>query len=487
MRILNKDSLISHGNLKGRKDMYEILEAGLLAGDPYYNTKSLFKVEGDKLIVGGKDFEPANDPRSGMEEYDLNKIDRILVVGAGKGAQRVGLALEEVLGDRLTGGHIIGKHGDEIILKKIGVTLGGHPTPDQGCVDGSRKILALSKDMTERDLVITIAANGVSSLLTLPVDGITIDEVKEMTYMMQIEKGVPTGDLNAIRNHIDQLKGGRISRVFQPAKMVHLVIIDPNHTSVAGTTADYNTLVRNNRWLHNLPEGSTFKDAADVLTKWDAWEKCPKSIADYIRKAPPEGETVRYTEFEKMDFRIFGVMPGSRAVQPAAMKKAEELGYKTIFMNSWLQAEGSQAGIVMAQIARTCELYGEPFKGPVALFSRGELLVTVGDQKGVGGRNQEYCLAAVKWLAGSEKVVIGSVDTDGTDGPGGFFAEGAPTCLAGGIVDGYTQAEADEKGVDIVTALKTHGTSAALWALGSGVDAEHNISLTDLTVTLIME
>lgn len=487
MRILNKELLISHGNLKGRKDMYEILEAGMLAGDPYYNTKNLIKLEGDRLIVGGLDFEPSNDPQSGMREYDLNKIDRIMVVGAGKGSQRVGLALEEILGDRLTAGHIIGKHGDEIVLKKIGVTLGGHPTPDQDCVDGCQKIFDLSKDTTERDLVITIAANGISSLLTLPVDGVTIDEVKEMTYMMQIEKGVPTRDLNSIRNHIDKLKGGRISRAFQPAKMIHLVIIDPNHSSTAGKTADYYTLVHENRWLHNLPEGTTFKEAADMLTKWDAWERCPKSIADYIRKAPSNDETVRYAEFEKTDFRIFGVMPGSRAVMPAAMGKAEKLGYKTILTNSWLQAEGSQAGIVAAQMGRTCESLGTPFKGPIALFSKGELLVTVGDQKGVGGRNQEYCLAAVKWLAGSEKIVIGSVDTDGTDGPGGFFAEGAPTCLAGGIVDGYTLDEAAGKDVDIVAALKTHGTSAALWALDSGVNAEHNISLTDLTVTLIME
>ena len=71
------------------------------------------------------------DPNSGIDEYSLNEIDRIYVVGAGKGSQRVALALEEILGDRLTGGHIIGKHGDEIILKKIGCNTGRPSHPGQ--------------------------------------------------------------------------------------------------------------------------------------------------------------------------------------------------------------------------------------------------------------------------------------------------------------------------------------------------------------------
>ena len=114
----------------------------------------------------------------------------------------------------MTGGHLIGKHGDEVILQKIGITLAGHPTPDEYCAIGCRKILDFAEGITARDLVFTIGANGFSSLLTLPPKGITMREVKDLTYMMQIEKGVPTGELNTIRNHIDAMKGGRFSRYF---------------------------------------------------------------------------------------------------------------------------------------------------------------------------------------------------------------------------------------------------------------------------------
>jgi hydroxypyruvate reductase/glycerate 2-kinase len=114
--------------------------------------------------------------------------------------------------------------------------------------------------------------------------------------------------------------------------------------------------------------------------------------------------------------------------------------------------------------------------------------VTVGDEKGVGGRNQEFALSAARRIAGSKNVVVGAVDSDATDGPGTQFfktAEDIP-CLTGGIVDGETVDEADKLGVNIVEELRRHNTTPALWKLRSGVVATPNISVGDLGVTLIM-
>jgi glycerate-2-kinase len=485
MGIYNAKTLTSHGNTKMRRDAVAILEAGLQMADPYNNTLSLLRLEGDTLYIGNPVFEADNDPRSGIETVDLNKVDRILVVGAGKGVQRVALAIEDVLGHRLSGGHVIGKHGDEIILKRIGVTLGAHPTPDENCAIGCREILALSKDITERDLVFTITANGVSSLLTLPFDGIGIDEVKELTRMMQIEKGVPTFHLNIVRNHIDRLKGGKISRAFHPARMIHIVAVDANRHALINPRHDYNHLMTRNRWLHNLPEGSTFAEAVDILRFYDAWERTPKSIRDCLVRADPAMETVKADEFERMNFRVFGVMPESLNFMPVARKKAEELGYSSHLLTGMLQAEARDAALTIAAIARSIEALGEPFISPVALFSTGELLVTVGGEKGVGGRNQEFVLTAAEKIEGSERIVVASVDTDGTDGPGGFDYPGAPSCLAGGIVDGYTAKRARQEGVDIRNALRTHATSEALWRLESAVHTGQNISLCDFTFVLV--
>lgn len=139
----------------------------------------------------------------------------------------------------------------------------------------------------------------------------------------------------------------------------------------------------------------------------------------------------------------------------------------------------------MSAIGRNIEEYGEPVKAPVVLFSSGEMLVTVEKKAGIGGRNQEFVLACARQIRGSKRIVIGSVDSDGTDGPGGLAIPGAPSCLGGGIVDGTTADRAEEKGLSIEECLRNHDTSGILWQLGCGIHMEQNISLNDLTVILI--
>lgn len=484
-RIENMEALTSHGNITGRKAMVAILEAGLEASDPYYNTKKLIRLEGNKLTVGGKEFEPSGSPKTGDEVFDLSKIKNIYVFGAGKGIQRVAKAFEDALGDRLSGGHVVDKKGHPIICTKIGVTLGAHPAPDIDCVRGCEKIYAGLQKVTKDDLVFTIVSNGVSALLTLPVAGLNIDDVSKVTYVMQIQHGAPTGDLNAIRNHIDVLKGGRISRYIHQAgaKAVPIIACEPG---------DWKLLMTTNRWLHNLAEGSTFEIAIEAINKFDAWDEIPAPVKDFLLKADPKWETVKGPEFESWGNRIFGLMPGYRQTVklPAAMKKAEELGFKPVVISEDIfSIEARQAGLYMAAICKTIERAGYPFSPPVALFSSGEMIVTVGKETGIGGRNQEFCLTGATSIAGSKNIVLGSCDTDGTDGPGMQYTrgpEGMPDCLAGAVVDGETMDEAKKAGIDVVEELKRHNTSIPLWKLGSGVAATPNISVIDITVALVM-
>jgi glycerate 2-kinase len=478
VRILNAERLASHGNRSGRSDILKILEAGLEAADPYNSARKLLKVEGRRLIVGNADFEPRGSPRSGAEIFDLDKVGKILVVGAGKGVHRVAKAIEDVLGDRLAGGQIIVKHGDEANLERVGVTYGGHPVPDEGCVQGCMRILELCRGLRPEDLVFTIAANGISSLLTLPAPGITLEEVRQATYLMQIERGVPTQELNAVRNHLDQLKGGLITRYLQPASAIHLLAYDP---------LDYRSLLYDNFWMHTLPDFSTFADGVAMLKKWDVWNAVPESIRRHLLRADSAYETVKAEEFVQSRFRIFGLMPRRLGIIPTAQRRAAELGYVPHTLCSRLQAEASQAGLVVADIAKSIETLGVPFTPPCVMVTGGELLVTVGRETGIGGRNQEYALSAALRIAGSRNITMAAVDTDGTDGPGGqFVADGGliPT-LAGGIVDGQTVAEAAAAGVDLFAALSRHDSTPALWQLDCGILATHNVSVGDLAVTLI--
>lgn len=485
MRIKNKTMLTNHGNIRGREIVTELLDAGLDALDPYLRVKQFVKMVDGKIVLNDRGFEMTGDPHAGPAVYDLKDYDRVFVVGAAKGVQRAALAMEEVLGDALTGGHVIAKHGEEIVCKRIGVTLAGHPVPDKCCVEGCRKIEALARNMTERDLVFTITGSGCGSLMTYPAGNITLEDIARFTRMMQIEKGVPTSDLNHVRTHIDRLKGGRITRMFKPATMVHLTTADPSKLNSPALRMSYFEMLSRNNFFPTIATAATYQDAIDVIRKWDAWEETPKSIQKHLLAGKAEEDNMSIEEFESMGDRFFGLIFKNSTVYPAVRAKAKAQGYRCLMLNEYMQAEAREAGTVNGLMALNAERTGEPFESPVVLMSSGENIVTVGAERGVGGRNQEYCMAAAIQIAGSKRIVFGAVDTDGTDGPGGFCYPGAPNCLAGAIVDGDTLEEARAVGIDLWTALKSHNTSEPLWRLGCGVDAVSGVSALDLGIILI--
>lgn len=485
MRIRNREQLINHSCKEGRKNMVEILEAGLKAADPYYNTLALFKREGSLLYIGSEEFQADGDPKCGAEIVDLNEIENIYVVGAAKGVQRMARAIEDALGELVTTGHVIGKYGDSTELNRVGITLASHPTPDENCVKGCLKIMELAERVTEKDLVFTLIGNGGSSLLTYPAEGITIEEVREFTRMMQIEKGVPTIELNVIRNHIDRLKGGRLTRCFSKARVICLDCVDANDFRMRGVREDWHILMHENRWLHNLPDETTFAQALEIIKKYGVEERTPESILRHLKRSAPEEETVHFEEFKEFRTRMFGITPLSRDFMKTAKKKAQELGYKALTLAHVEAVEATQAARIFSSIIRHTLELGEPFEAPVALFIGEEMVVEVGDGRGVGGRNQEYALMMAALLDGLQGVIVGAVDTDGTDGPGGLMLEGAPGCLAGGIIDGLTMQLARDKGIDVESALRDHNTSEALWKLNCGIWAAQNVSMGDLGVILI--
>ena len=486
MRIQNIELLTNHGNIEGRKIVADLLDVGLDSLDPYYSIKKLVEFKDSKIILDNKDFEMKNDPRSGKAVYDLRDYDRVYVIGAAKGVGRAALAFEEILGDALTGGHIIGKHGDEIECKKIGVTLAGHPVPDDFCVVGCEKIKQIADGITARDLVFTITGSGCGSLMTWPAGNITLNEVTEFTHMMQIEKGVPTSDLNIIRTHIDRMKGGRITRMFLPATMVHMTVADPAKTNIPGQRVSYSEMLKKNTFFPTLSADSTYMDAIDRINKWDAWDLTPDSIKEHLLSGNEETENMRYDEYESINSRFFGLIFKNETVYPAIKQRAKELGFNCYMLSEFMSSEAVDAGKIVSAIALNIENLNEPVTSPVILITSGELIVTVGKETGVGGRNQEFCISAALNIKGSKRIVIGAVDTDGTDGPGGLNVNGAPECLAGAIVDGYSADEAVDKGINLNLALKYHDTSEPLWNIGCGVDAINGVSALDLGIVLIM-
>ena len=305
--------------------------------------------------------------------------------------------------------------------------------------------------------------------------------------MMQIEKGVPTSELNQIRTHIDKFKGGRLLRKMMPATVVNFVTADPSKMNTPVLRVSYLEMLRNNTFFPTVATASTFEDCIKIIKKHDAWQKTPESIKKRLVSGNSENENMSVEEYEGLNCRFFGLIFKNSTVYPAVRNKAKELGLNCVMLSEYMQAEAREAGFADAGIALTAKRMGEPFKAPLVLMSSGENVVTVGKEIGVGGRNQEYCIAAAMYISGERGVVFGAVDTDGTDGPGGLKISGAPECLAGAVTDGYTLSEAEEKGVNLELALKTHGTSAPLWQLGCGVSAESCISALDLRIIYIGE
>ena len=322
MRIKNKEKLTSHSNVYGRKIVTELLDAGLDALDPYFRVKQFIKVENNKIILNNEGFEMKDDPHSGPVEFNLKDYDRVFLFGAAKGIQRAALAFEEVLGDILTAGHVIGKHGEEIICKKIGVTLAGHPVPDSFCVEGCKKIEELLKDVTERDLVFSIFGSGCGSLFTYPAGNITIDDISRFTRMMQIEKGVPTSDLNQIRTHIDRFKGGRITRLIKKATHVCTVTADPSKMATPVTRVPYFEMLKTNTFFPTVATASTYDDCINIINKWDAWDETPDSIKEHLLSGTCETENMSVDEFETYGCRFFGLIFKDSTVYPAVRKKS---------------------------------------------------------------------------------------------------------------------------------------------------------------------
>lgn len=481
MLVTNHEKLVSHGHRKGRDMALQILEGGLAAADPYANTRKLIRIEGNRLLVGG---QPDMDVSGyGDEVIDLGEIENIYVIGAGKAVQYQALALEQILGDRLTAGAITVKHGEPHLLERIQVTEGAHPVPDEGSVEGTRRLVEIAQRATERDLVFTLFSDGASSLSPLPAPGVTLDDLRAL-YRLAIKYGNQTIIIRPM-SYFSQVSRGRIMKRIHPARSINLIM-------QVG-------LFR--RWGRRLPESSTFPPSwppgtnrmADDVPAFRAqpwYDELPPVMRDVFERLDPAYDVPALPEFEEMRMSFWQPIDLYQMVE-GARSRAEELGITGAILSSHLTAISGEAANVLTQIAYECEVYGRPFAPPVALITGGHLDVPIGDATGVGGRNQEFALTAAALLGqgriASKRIIVAAMDSDGTDGPGTQLVGGEYICMAGGLVDGYTLEEAAERDIDIDAELANHNATVPLMQLDSAIHTGNTgTCLGDLRVILVL-
>jgi glycerate-2-kinase len=431
MIIRNWNELTSRGNIQGREIVLKIIEYALENVNSFNLVKKQVKIDNDLWI--------------GPFKYDLKKIGNVFVVGGGKQVTFVASALEEVLGQRIREGLVVEKKGWGCKTQIIRVVKGGHPIPDRGSVEGAKEIVRIVRKAEENDLVIVCVTGGCTSLTMLPPDGITLEDVRIVSQLM-LESGVAIEDMNTVRKHLSQVGGGKLAILTSHAELVSLIAVD----EVAGVP-----------WGPTVPDTTLFSDAQRVLRRRGLWEEVPSSVRDYFERADMLEETPKTIDFERMGVKAQHVVfADNRLLCLAAEKKASELGLNAATISTSIEGEAKDVGVVFASIAREIEKNRRPFKPSCALIAGGETTVTIRDAHGEGGRSQELTLAAALKIAGSKKITIASIGTDGSDGP---------TDIAGAIVDGYTLERSEGVKVDLVEGLEKHDSSNVFRKLGDAV------------------
>lgn len=427
----NLSELTSHGCVRQRLDALAIAEAGIKSVIPYEATKRYIKVRRDSLHVGDLVF-------------DWEKINHIFVVGVGKGSYPIAQALDELLGDRITEGFLVVKEGETRRLPHIEVFESSHPFPDQRSVTGAQRMVAILNKAQENDIVFAAVTGGSSALVNIPAGNITIEEMRE-TNKLLLQCGADIRQMNAVRKHLCNLKGGRVVQYGQPAFVITFTL-DTNTPGMPWPDLC-------------LPDPSTFGDAVDVLKSHGLWDKVPASVRERLNDglAHPEKETLK--TLSGMKQALFSV-GNQRVACDAAARKARELGYTPMILSSCIDGEAKDIGMALAGITNEIIASGNPLQPPCALISGGETTITIIGKPESGGPNQECVFGFVNRLRSKDDVAFVSIDTDGTDGP---------TDIAGGVVDGCTKDEMKRLGISFSELFSRHGTSSALQKLNDAI------------------
>ena len=354
--------------------------------------------------------------RAGRCQLPLADFDRVFVLAVGKAAVSMAAMLESLLGDRLTGGLAVTKHGHApAALKLIQVKESGHPIPDEAGLAAAARAGLLLRDLNARDLLLVAVSGGASALLPAPAAPLTLLE-KQQTTGLLLQCGADIAELNQVRKHLSSLKGGRVAALAYPATVIGLLLSDVVGDSIdvigSGLTA---------------PDASTFADGLNVLSRYGLLNRVPLAVRKHL-EAGREGTLPESPKPGDPIFRkVHNVVVGSnRLALEAALAEAKRLGYRSAILASTITGETREAAGVHAAILREMHNFGSPLRSPACLLSGGETTVTIRGA-GKGGRNQEFALAGALGIAGLKDALILSLGTAGTDGPpdaAGAFATG---------------------------------------------------------------
>ncbi len=339
---------------------------------------------------------------------------RTLVLGAGKAAGAMAQAVEALWpADAPLSGLVVTRYGHTPprppgLPQRIDVVEASHPVPDAAGLAAAERILALTGGLTENDLVLCLISGGGSALLTLPAEGVTLEEKQRINKSL-LASGANIAEMNCVRKHLSRIKGGRLALACAPARVVTLTISD--------VPGDDPSIIASGP---TVPDATTCAQALSILERYRIDLRGP--AVDFLLNGALETPKPGHPAFaHKGTPHPVHLIATPRQSLQAAADVARAAGLEAYILSDEMEGESREVGKVHAALARAVAAHGHPFKKPCVILSGGETTVTIrsvaaGQPKGRGGRAGEFCLGLALALQGQANVYALAADTDGIDG-----------------------------------------------------------------------
>ena len=338
---------------------------------------------------------------------------RTVVIGAGKAGGSMAQALEALWpqdapmhGLVVTRYHHIPPRPDALkgLQPRIEIVEAAHPVPDATGLQAAERMLALVQGLTANDLVLCLISGGGSALLTLPADGLTLDDKQRINKAL-LNSGANIAEMNCVRKHLSRIKGGRLAAACAPARVVTLTIsdvpgVDPSIIASGPT----------------VPDASSCADALAILRRYDI--DIPTAVLAQLQSGALE--TPKPADAVFKGHQVHMIATPQQSLEAAAVE-ARAAGLTAYILSDEIEGESREVGKVHAALARAAAQGKGAFEKPCVILSGGETTVTIkkrveGTVKGRGGRAGEFCMGLALGLQGQSGVYALAADTDGIDG-----------------------------------------------------------------------
>ncbi|MFX1564352.1 MAG: glycerate kinase [Promethearchaeota archaeon] len=375
-------------------------------------------------------------------KVELSDINGIFLIGAGKATGRMAEATEALLAKHIVDGLIIVPESTikDYSLRKVQIHGGGHPKPNNASLRASQLLLEFVERIPPDSLLISLFSGGGSTLLTLPSPPLTLKDIQQTTQVLS-KTGIAINEMNTVRKHLSQVKGGQLVAHIHPRRHLGLLLSDvPKdhlHLIASGPT---------------LPDPTTFSDVAQIFDTYQLWQRVPSRVRDYIT-AGIEGSVPDTPKPDDPIFRnsLHHLIGSNYDACHAVLRQAQKKRVQARILTTDCQGEAREIGKKLGRLAITLVKNNDP-----QIIIVGSETTVMIRHPGKGGRNTELLAAILPYLQNHEGLVVGSLATDGIDGP---------TDAAGAIADNTSYHRAQAHQLSPAHLLDTNNTYTLFHAL----------------------